>query len=336
MHVERERTSMVGQAVSGEPLRDHEASRCWRRVRPEAPDPERIEVLKQGSKGGVYRLSSAAGGAVIAKRCRPEKGRRERAVYEQVLSALPEPPLAYHGAVDDGAWVWLFIEDVGDRRLDASNADHAAAAAGWLGRLHAAVAEPAVAAEFPERGAGQYFEDLQSLRRALQPESAMAVVKETGARLRAVCDRLEDLWPSIERLCGEVPRVFSHNDCLPKNIHVRAASATLRIAAFDWGGAGWAPLAADLGLLRLPASGPPAEHPDYAAYGRAVRARFPEADAGLLARLAAIGQLFWGLKVASRGVVDLADYGGQTRYQLDKLAVYEQALTRSARALAAA
>jgi len=300
--------------------------------------PDRIDLLKDGSKGAVYRLASDgdSGASVIAKRCRPDKGRRERLVYEQVLTALPEPPFGYYGAVDAGQWLWLFIEDAGDQRLRPSAPDQRAAAALWFAQLHAAVGKTFTPDRFPDRGPEHYAADLESLQCALRDSPVAAGGGELLVRLARTCSRVAAVWPIVETLCSEVPRVFSHNDCLPKNVHVRHAADGIRIAAFDWGGAGWAPLGADLGLLALPHDGPPDVAPDYAVYIRALGGCYGGIDEILLGRLASIGQLFWGLKVASRGIAELADYAGDPCHRLDKIAIYEQALARSARALQSA
>jgi hypothetical protein len=145
---------------------------------------------------------------------------------------------------------------------------------------------------------------------------------------------VESAWATVEAVCLDAPPVFSHNDCLPKNIHIRRSGAAVRIAAFDWGGAGWAPLGADLGLLALPEGGPPETEPDYAVYGDVIAHRWPGIGPEPLRRLANVGQLFWGLKVVSRGLEEIEHLPQLPDYLLDKLIVYEQALARALRFVA--
>jgi hypothetical protein len=297
--------------------------------------PERIDVVKRGGKGAVYRLYGLvpADQTVIGKRCRAVKGALERNVYEHVLPSSDAPAPGYFGSVDDGEWIWLFLEDVGDVRYDPASTDHRRAAARWLGTLHATVDRPRIPDVFPDRGPDHYAHDLQSGLQAL-PRATAKAERRHGQMLSWLARSLALVdagWHVVEAICADAPRVFSHNDCLPKNVHVSGSGATLCLAAFDWGGAGWAPLGADLGLLALPSDGPPETEPDYAEYSDAVGRSGSGIGVDALRQVANVGQLFWSLKVVSRGLDEIGQSRHDPGYLLDKLAVYEQTLTRALR-----
>ncbi len=101
------------------------------------------------------------------------------------------------------------------------------------------------------------------------------------------------------------------------------------MAVFDWGGAGWGVAATDLGQLALPHAGPPDEQPDAAAYLEAARRRWPQLDMELVRQLAVVGQLFWALKVISRGLEEFEDPWREPEQTLRDLRIYGAALARS-------
>lgn len=325
------------QILANRQVAEHGAVRAWQRLRSLTDVPARIEVLKEGRKGGVYRLHncSADAEAVIAKRCRTDKGTLERIAYQHVLPALDTRALQYFGSIEDREWIWLFIEDVGDVRYDPASVSHSAAAASWLGALHSSINRDRVPNAFPDRGLVHYARELQSVKR-----SARRVIVKFGrpesrivAEISRSLDRIESAWSGLESICADAPTVFSHNDCLPKNVHFRSTGTTVGVAPFDWGGAGWAPLGADLGLLALPLTGPPETEPDYAVYNDAIGKRWPCVPVDSLRQLANAGQLFWGLKVVGRGLQEIEQLPHPPGYLLDKLSVYQQTLSRALRCM---
>lgn len=315
---------------------------AWRKLGGAGPDPEAIVELKR--KSSVVRLERAGprGGRVIAKLCQRDKGILERSVYEDVLPRVALRPFEFFGCVDsdDGTSMWLFLEDVGDVRLDPDDVQHVMLAADWFGRMQAWIGPEAVRVTFPERSAAFYENCLQAILESVsQLQSNRSLPRRGHATLQNIaadCHALELDWSFVVGLANRVPVVLSHNDSLPKNVHVRRSGRGLGIAPFDWGGVGWAPAGADLGLLTLPHMGPPADPRIYAVYKAAVAERWPALDVDDIRCLAGVGQLFWALKVICRGIPELTSEWRRPEHMIPKLAIYEHTLARSIEALSAA
>ena len=117
----------------------HPAVAAWRQLAPDAPDPQRIEVLREGTKSNTYRLveSTPDGASIIAQRARMAKALIERTVYEEILPHLPVTSPRYHGfRTENPHFAWLFLEDVGDERYATSDREQYALAGRWLGLMH--------------------------------------------------------------------------------------------------------------------------------------------------------------------------------------------------------
>src|SRR5207247_2054793 len=93
------RLSSRARAVLRGELACHPAVAAWRELVPDAPDPERIEVLRQGKKSTTYRLveSTPGGASIIAQRACMAKALIERTVYEDILPHLPVTSPRYYG-----------------------------------------------------------------------------------------------------------------------------------------------------------------------------------------------------------------------------------------------
>jgi len=318
-------------------LAEHPAVRAWSGLSPARALPDHLVVLKRKADGAVVRLAGVGpeGRAVIAKRCRFDKAAIERAIYEQVLPRLPLPTLDYHGFVDeeDGLFVWLFLEDVGDERYAPEDREHRELAARWLAHLHTAPLSADVRAVFPERGPDHYRHELRAIRATLprgrSPSTRSPHGIEVLDRIASLCERLESSWSEVDALCEKAPRALVHGDCLAKNVHFHGTGAGRRVAPFDWGGAGWGLAATDLGQLALPRCGPPDHAPDYAAYLDVARRRWPGLELETVRQLANLGQLFWALKVIRRAIPELDCEWARRGDVLHDLGVYEAALARS-------
>jgi hypothetical protein len=95
----------------------HPAVMAWREVAHDAPDPERIEVLRRGPNSATYRLVGAGpGGApILARRSRAAKAWIERTVYQRILPHLPVAAPRYWGfKAESPQFAWLFLTDVAD------------------------------------------------------------------------------------------------------------------------------------------------------------------------------------------------------------------------------
>ncbi|HZD56578.1 MAG TPA: aminoglycoside phosphotransferase family protein [Anaerolineales bacterium] len=322
-------------------LLEHPAVQAWVGLCPGPVMPEQIEILKQKSKGAVYRLVGLGPGksALIAKRCRRERAEIERPVYEEVLPQLPLPAAQYFGSVEEagGEFWWLFLEDVGDERYSPFAAGHPALAARWLGVMHTAAENLRLKTPLPDRGPDHYLVYLQSARVAIPRIWASPSLRSTDRTILqnivSMCEYLEANWDQVDTFCEPMPRTFVHGDCLAKNIHVRVTGAGPAVAPFDWGGAGWGLPATDLGQLGLPYRNLPPTDPDYATYLSVVREHWPDFDVQTVQQLANLGQLFWSLKVISRGIPEFDHHGAHIESIMDKFNVYRSVLANAIRAV---
>ncbi len=262
----------------------HPAAQAWRSFAGDTAEPERIDVLRKGKKSATFRLVGAgpAGEAVIAQRSPAAKAAIERTVYEQVLPRLALTAPHFYGSCDDGDdAVWFFLEDVGDDRIDPSDAAHLSLAGRWVGALHAGAATLPAIRTLPDGGPARYHAHLRVGRDtiranlgnpALAPEEARAL-----ERLLADLDAIDRAWGPIAALCQGMPQTLVHGDIQRKNLHVRHGAAGPQVFLIDWETAGWGVPAADLPRI------------DLAAYRSQVHATWPDLEPDALRRLAAVG-----------------------------------------------
>ncbi len=188
----------------------------------------------------------------------------------------------------------------------------------------------------PDRGPDHYLIYLRSARQAIPHIRTFSSLKPTDRTILqnivSMCEFLEDKWGEVNDFCAQMPRTFVHGDCLAKNVHVRMSQAGLSIAPYDWGGAGWGLPATDLGQLGLPYRHLPPTDPDCATYLSVVRDQWPDFDLHIVQQLANLGQMFWSLKVISRGVQEFDYQEAHIETIMDKFRVYKSVLANTIRA----
>lgn len=275
------------------------------------PAPDRVERIREASrsKPALYRLifDAPARPAVYAKRSRTSDLALERAVYQEILPRLPlGAPRCFGSCRGDDGSTWLFVEDVGDRRISEESPGHRGLAARWLATLHRSAAEEPHAARLPEAGAPRYLAALHAGRagivRNLGNRALTAADHAVLAALLGQLDVLESHWPRIERACLGFPATLVHGDLRSKNVRVRGQGADETLCALDWEMAGWGIPAADLDSalgsgMTLPI--------DPGAYRDALRGTWDLDDAGL-ERLSVLGRIFQavaGAKWASASLI---------------------------------
>ncbi|HEV2751897.1 MAG TPA: phosphotransferase [Gemmatimonadales bacterium] len=267
----------------------HPAVRAWNAFTGDAPEPERLEVLRKGTKAATYRLVGAGPGgeSIIAQRSPAARAVIERAVNEDILSRLALTAPRYHGYSEDGRdFVWLFYEDVGDEHFCETDPAHPVLAARWVGSLHAGAAGIAAARNLPDRGPPWYLDHLRVGRdaiRANRHNPALLLADTTMlAHLVVDLDALEAAWSGIERACTGIPATLTHGDIQRKNMYVRSAArgGGAELFFIDWEMAGWGVPAPDLTLVDLPT------------YVSAVRPSWPGVRLEDVQRLAAVGRIF--------------------------------------------
>jgi aminoglycoside phosphotransferase (APT) family kinase protein len=292
----------MSKRLVGTDLVGHPAAQAWARLRPGRAGPTAVVRLQKKAKGVVYRLEGAGpgGSAIIAKHSSPERIHRERAVYEQVLPALPVPTVRYHGFVEEpgGEGCWLFLEEAGGEGYSPRSAEHRALAGRWLGLLHASGARVAATLRQPDRGPDHYLGQLHSahatlLRHRTNPALTGGDVAVLGEVVRQ-CEAVAAHWGQVQRLCAGMPCTFIHGDFAPKNVRVRSGPGGPALVPFDWGSAGWGVPAADLVQA---GSAPDTDwdywaSPDLAAYCSAAREAWPHLDLQDLRGAAVLGKVF--------------------------------------------
>lgn len=282
-------------------LTAHPVVRSWRRLRPGAPDPVQVDVLKEGKPGKprkslVYRLvgAGAGGAAVIAKRCAPAASAVERCVHEDLLPRLGVPTLRCYGAVDEADGCWIFVEDAGGERYSPDVAEHRALAAAWLARMHVAAAEVVAGAPLPEAGAARYLAHLRAARAGIRANATNPALRadqraELDALL-ALLDRVETRWDRVEACAAGLVGTLVHGDFAGKNVRVRAGPQGRTVLPFDWEHAGLGAPIADLAQRASPAPRFLAS-PDLGVYERIVRRRWPALDGRAIRRLGHCGTI---------------------------------------------
>ncbi|MGH3089710.1 MAG: phosphotransferase [Rubrobacteraceae bacterium] len=210
-----------------------------RPVRISAVDPTPMD----SSTHPISRLRVALAGGehltVVFKRLRPRAGKNAAAevlLYERLLAGRRFDSPALYAAVCDGARRWLFLEDLGDRRLGHCGEAAWLAASRWLGRLHAAYygreAELVALGCLREHGEDFYRRCAGRARQTLEKEP----------RLLTRFDGLMawGLQRATSYLCRQ-PRMLVHGALWRSNLMVQPGN---RIRPIDWesaaiGVAGW-------------------------------------------------------------------------------------------------
>jgi Ser/Thr protein kinase RdoA (MazF antagonist) len=271
----------------------------WARFNPAACD-DRVTVLKETQKSAVYRLARSG---VIAKRCRSETARIERAVYENVLSRAPLPRLRCYGFAaddDDPGYAWLFLEDSAGREWRVERHWETAAISRWLALLHSSCLH-SCSADLPVFDTGYYRRQLHEARGAADRlRSAADVPDQDRMLLESIveqCDQIECRWDVLAQLCSAMPSALVHGDIKRKNVHFRDES----VFVIDWECAGWGPVAPDLARI------------DPAAYAAVWKNAGSDVGLRLLQRWSGAGLLFrsiqsivWATPFALYGQTDKA------------------------------
>jgi hypothetical protein len=274
-------------AIFHDSLWAHPAVRCWSAMHPGRGTPTTIQVLREGQKRCIYRLTGAGprGSDVIAKRCRVAAAAIERTIYEEVLPHVPVTAPRYYGCQESGdGYCWLFLEDVGSERWAELNQEHAVLAARWLALMHTAAGTLTAAARLPDGGPRRYLGHLREGRSTIQRHLSNRALtdedRDVLKQLVAQCDFFELRWREVEQRCASAPATLVHGDFRPKNAHIRNTPGGIAFFPIDWETAGWGPPAADLPCV------------DLATYSAVVREFWPGLDIEATGRLATIGQLF--------------------------------------------
>ncbi len=268
-------------------LRCHPAVAAWRGLAQDPPDPEHIEVLRQGKKSATYRLVGAGpgGASIIAQRSCMAKARIERIVYERILPRLPVTSPRYYGSrVEDSEFVWLFLEDIGRERFAVTDPSQRALAGRWVGLMHTAATHVAAVRDLPDGGPPRYLDhlrvDLQTIRANLANPALTLDDVATLRRLVSDLERLEAAWAAVEHACTGMPSTLVHGDLQRKNLYIRDGAGAPALYVIDWETAGWGVPAADLTKI------------DLTTYWSAIRPSWPDVRLEDVRRLAVVGRIF--------------------------------------------
>jgi len=273
-------------AVRSDNLAAHPAVAAWRQLTPDAPDPGRIEVLRQGKKSTTYRLveSTPGGASIIAQRACMAKALIERTVYEEILPHLPVTSPRYYGCrAEDPHFVWLFLEDIGDERYTPTDRAQQALAGRWVGLMHTAAERVPAARGLPDGGPSRYLDHLRAGLQTIRANLVNPALTDDAAmlgRLASDLDRLEGAWAALERASTGLPATLVHGDLRRKNLYIRNGAGLPSLYAIDWETAGWGVPAADLARIDLPT------------YWSVVRSVWPDVRLEDVRRLGAVGRIF--------------------------------------------
>lgn len=276
-------------------LLKEKAVRAWSELQTVQDEPERIEILKwklpipgEGIRRFVCRLIGVRqpGSDVVAKRCRRFEALVENTIYEEILPYLRVPTVKYYGMVEDtdSEYIWLFLEDVGDRAFSASLEDHCWLSAKWLALMHTSAEQVAASALLPHKGPKQYLKSLQSARDTYQKHLINLKLRDGDrASLKSIvnlCDMLISHWDQVERYCDNIPWTLIHGDFVAKNLRIKDNQNGMSLFPFDWGEAGWGVPAVDI------------MHVDVEAYYSILHDYWPWLDVWTIQRSAIAGKFF--------------------------------------------
>jgi hypothetical protein len=313
-----------------DPAPEHPALVAWRALGRRVT-PESVQVLPGQRASTIYRLRGIGpdGTAVIAKRSRIEPASIERLVYDDILPRLPVTSPRYYGFTrEDDAHAWLFLEDVGEERYSASNAQHMALAGRWLGLMHASatsIGASEAATHMPDGGPHRYLALLRVTRDNIRQNLSNPVLTAQHLDVLAIVigrlDRLERRWDSLEESCSGIPATLVHGDFRPKNAHIRNHRTAPELLPIDWEMAGWGVPAADLARV------------DVDAYADVVRDWWPGTDIARMRRLASVGRVFRFLAAIGWASAQLAfDTADLLSRPMASIAVLEIGLSEAMRA----
>ena len=204
--------------------------------------------------------------AVVAKRLKPEIGRRTELLARRWLPAVGladcGPPLLASVAEPSGRSVWHVYDDLGCDELDAQHIDRARviAATELIARIHTRFAGHALLGEIRLHGGdlGVHFYE-SNVRDAIYALWACRGNTEQhhvrDRLLKRLCALRDDLPYRARRLSERGgPETLLHGDLWTINIFVGQATGGLRARLIDWDHAAVGPVSYDLStfLLRLP------------------------------------------------------------------------------------
>ncbi len=171
-----------------------------------------------------------------------ERSRRELHVYRHIFRGgyLGAPALLGWRWVPAKGLLWLFLEDVGPKRLSRlGDFSLWVAAARWSARLHAATScLPADAlAPLPKQSADYYQQCAAELEANLP-----RLPCEHNATLRSALSLYRNLIPRL----NDLPHGLVHNEFFGKNVVIRPSPASEPVAVIDWETAAIGPSYIDL------------------------------------------------------------------------------------------
>ncbi len=283
--------------VHGADLGEHPAFLAWRKIMPGYNEPDRITILKKKRSSTVFRMEGVGpgGAAVIAKRCKPAAAAIERVMYEEVFPSLPVPALRLYGSLNedsasaDGERCWLFMQDAGHEKYSCLSGEHRALAGRWLAAVHSTAADLRFPIRLQDRAPNYYLGELRSLRETIERSfDNPALNADDLLTLQAIltlCGVLESHWGQIAELCETMPSTLVHGDLAAKNVRIQTGQAENTIVVMDWETVGWGTPAIDLAQFVAHSLSP-----DLAVYSSVVQ--FCRLDAGTLARMAEVGNIF--------------------------------------------
>ena len=296
----RVRARVVAPGLPANEPDPHPALRAWRELGHGLGGPEHVENIQGGYFGRrvVYRMGPIGPGGmpVVAKRCQPSTVAVERFAYDELLPRLgisTARRLGWLGAGDSG---WIFLEDVGTRRIDQADEAERRLGLAWLAGLHLAssrVAEHAHA--LPDRGPSGYQRLLTETRETLQSGFSSPELNDVSRELLATviarCELVERGWERVAAACAGMPAVYVHGDFRPKNLFVQESADGLVLRVIDWEYSGWGLPAVDLGSL-MKNFGQPSE---LAGYRAAIEPLAPGLDEAELWRWVLAGRVMRGV-----------------------------------------
>lgn len=331
--------------IIDESLGSHPVVQAWNRLNGASSKPDRIEVLQNGRKSGIYRLVGVgpSGASVIAKQCERDRLAPDVVVHLHVHPRLSLRIVECYGFVEpeENELSTLFLEDAGSVRYSPGSWHARVLAARWLAALHRAVASATLdqneLRRLPDRGPDHYRDLLDLVRGVISHwRSPPAGHDAVGLPrlLLSQCDEIEARWSAIAEICASAPKTLVHGDLCDKNMYLASGlNEEPVLLPVDWEEVGFGPPAVDLAQL-LPghvqfvhfAAGA-----DLATYAEATQDLWPSLDLSAVQRLSTAGTIFRAIAAICWATESVTEQWWQDG-EVDELRVYSsmvaQALAR--------
>lgn len=315
---------MVPTRKKADHFLEHHAYVAWAEFTGPTPDVQRVDVLKEDLRSGVYRLVTANPREpnIIVKRSSQDRILKESTAYARILPRVRAIFPRFHGCVDGGESgnSYLFVDEVRGEEYSSAAAGHRILAGEWLGRFHVDTAELIAEERHFERDPQYYKSHLRLAAETIRAHRSHPLLKEDDLQVLdaivAQCTIVKRHWDELEDFCSESPQCYTHGDFKSDNVRViPTPSGHGQLVVFDWASLALQTAAVDATKLFRQSFCKKPINADIHAYCAIARQRWPTMDVTHVRRLAYVGDIFRWAKAIRWAAEEL-------RYEWTEQAIY--------------